>query len=169
MTVLLLMKRIIKQVLSTLLLAVAANTTGAQGLRAQPKVGRASLVGVVRGSTEVESCGCYLRLPSESARSNRYVFYNDFDNESVLMNINGRNVKLKLIKSTQPTSRSLKLKERFSEWYISGKIKVRLDFITTGVCDPNDEGCESVFFKTNITATDGTHRQIVKTVGGCGC
>jgi len=162
------MKEILKQVVSVLL-AACASVACAQNVRAKSKASRASLIGVVGGSTEVESCGCYLRFPSESEKSNRYAFYEDFDNDLVLMNINGRNVKLKLAKSTQPISRSLKLGERFSRWYASGRIKVRLDFITMSVCGPDDEGCESVSFKTDITATDGVRRQLVKTVGGCGC
>ena len=84
------------------------------------------------------------------------------------MNIRGKDVQLRLVSSTEPAHRVIKKGDRFSRRYLAGGAKVRIDFVTTSVCEPNDEQCESTSYDAIITATQHDRKQTVKAVGGCG-
>ena len=85
------------------------------------------------------------------------------------MHVGGRDVKLALARTTEPDAGVRNEGDRFSRWYASGKLKVRMDFVATSVCGADDEGCESNSYKVTITAREGSRRQTVRVVGGCGC
>jgi hypothetical protein len=85
------------------------------------------------------------------------------------MNIDGSDVKLKLISSSEPSGGVRRKGERFSRNYVSGGVRVRMDFVTASVCAPNDEGCESTNYDVTVSVRIGGRRQTVKAVGGCGC
>ena len=53
------------------------------------------------------------------------------------MNIGGRDVKLRLVGSTEPPNGVQEKKgEQFSRWYASGAVKVRMVFVAESVCPP---------------------------------
>jgi len=155
-----------KTLLLILLLNPAALPVVAQRRSPERKAG---LVRNVSEAGEIQGCGCYFQFPSEGPRSNRYLFFEDFSEESPLMNIDGKNVKLKLVGSSEPSGGVKKKGERFSRNYVSGDVKVRMDFVTASVCAPNDEGCESTNYNVTVTVWKGGRQQTVKAVGGCGC
>lgn len=114
-----------------------------------------------------EDCGCYFRSSGES--SERYIFFEDAD-EPPLMNIGGRDVRLWLISSSEPTHGVQKKGERFSRWYASGDIRIRMSFVATSVCPESyDSECAANHYDVTLTASQGARRQTVKAVGGCGC
>jgi hypothetical protein len=117
---------------------------------------------------EVHNAGCYLYFASEGPTLKRYIFFEDFSERAPLMNISGKDVRLRLVSSTEPAHRVIKKGDRFSRRYQAGGAKVRIDFVATGVCESNDEQCESTSYDATITATQRNRKQVVKTVGGCG-
>ncbi len=134
------------------------------------RVSNARLIGNVSGVTVADSCGCYFHFANEDKNSERYVFFEDARKESPVMNIGGRNVKLKLISSTEPPGGVKRKGERFSRRYASGDIKIRMDFVVTSVCPPPyDPGCVANRYEVMLTAIKGPRRQRIKAVGGCGC
>ena len=138
--------------------------------RSGERIPNTRLIGHVSGVTVAESCGCYFKFPNEDKNSERYVFFEDASKESPVMNIGGRNVKLKLISSTEPPDGIKRNGERFSRRYVSGSIKIRMDFVATRVCPPpyNPE-CVANNYDVTFTAVKGGRRQTLKAVGGCGC
>ena len=155
-----------KTLLLILLLATVALSALAQKRLPERNAG---LIRNVSGAVEVQGCGCYFQFPNEGRNSNRYLFFEDFSEESPLMNIDGENVRLKLVSSSEPSGGVPKKGERFSRNYVSRGAKVRMDFVTTSVCAPNDEACESTGYDVTVTVWKGGLKQTVKAVGGCGC
>jgi hypothetical protein len=129
----------------------------------------ARLIRNIRGRVEAQGCGCHFQFLNEDRNSNHYLFFEDFSEESPLMNINGGNVRLKLVGSSEPSGGVKKKGERFSRSYMSGNVKVRIDFVTTSVCAANDESCESTGYDVTVMVMKGGREQTVKAVGGCGC
>ena len=152
--------------LVTLLLVMAASLISAQK---RPVARKAQLIRNISLPAEIQGCGCYFQFPKEDPNSNRYVFSEDFSEDPPLMNIDGENVRLKLVSSSEPSDGVSKKGQKFSRNYVSGDIRVRMDLVTTSVCAPNDESCESTGYDVMITVSKGLRKQTVKAVGGCGC
>ena len=117
-----------------------------------------------------DGCGCYFRTVRENPRSERYIFFEDASEEAPLMHIGGRDVRLRLVRSTEPPGGVRRKGQRFSRRYVSGDIKVRMYFVATGVCPSRyDPECEANSYDVRLTASKGTRRQTVQAKGGCGC
>src|SRR5881396_1600098 len=58
-------------------------------------------LGIIK-SVKVTGCGCYFGLPNQDINSDHYIFFEDFSEKYPVMNINGRNVRLRLISSNEP-------------------------------------------------------------------
>ena len=125
------------------------------------------LIGYVSG-VDVEGSGCDFQLAGESRSSRRFIFFEDDSDGVPYMNIDGRNVRLKLVNSTEPYRRAEREGERFIRGYTSCDVRVRMDIVVTSVCAPNDEACEFTGYKATITVSKGGRKQTVKAVGGCG-
>lgn len=143
----------------------------AQGQSSAKASGR-PLIGNIKNSSVVEGCGCYFQFPSESRKrnSNRFVFWSESEQEA-LMNIDGRDTKLKLVNSTNPPQ-EVKVGSRSSDTYTTsdGKITIRFDKVVTQMCKPGDEDCEFTAEDATITTFKGGRRgQAIKVTGGCGC
>jgi hypothetical protein len=113
-------------------------------------------------------------LPAESKRKPpKYFFFSKMngggDNEKVAwMNINGRDIKLKLVDSGgDPTRR--KVGRRLYRRYKADDIYVQADYVVTRVCPPSNPACESTLYRATFTVSRGEDRQIVKAGGECGC
>lgn len=117
-----------------------------------------------------EGCGCFFRPAGESASAERYIFFEDVSEAAPLMNIGGRDVRLRLISSTEPPRGVRRKGERFSRRYAAGTVKILMYFVATSVCPPpyNPE-CVANHYDVTVTASKGPRRQTVKAVGGCGC
>ena len=117
-----------------------------------------------------EGCGCYFRPAGEDASSKRYIFFEDASEGAPLMNIGGRDVRLRLISSTEPVGGVGRKGERFSRRYAAGDIKIRMYFVATSVCPgPYNPECVANSYDVTVWASKGARRQTVKAEGGCGC
>lgn len=161
-----------KLIISLLIAASASPILLAQ--RRPSSANRLPLIQNISEAPEIQGCGCYFQFPNQARNAERYVFFEDFSEESPLMNIDGRNVRLKLISSNEPYSTddsasSIRRGARFYRRYVVGNVQVRMNFIVTSVCALNNESCESTGYNVTITAVKGNRRQTVRAVGGCGC
>jgi hypothetical protein len=126
------------------------------------------IIGTIKNNKVVEGCGCSLQVPSKSQKySQDSVFLADFS-QHAWMNIDGKDVKLTQVKTTEPKG-ALKKGARFQEVYLAPHTKVQIDYVVSSVCKPQDQECEFTGYDANIKVTRDRRQQIVKTVGGCGC
>ena len=96
----------------------------------------------------------------------KYVFASDYE-EHAAMNINGRDVKLKLVNS-QELIPGFKVGGHSSFRYHDDSFDVQVIYTVTGVCKPDDEKCEVNEYNATITVTSGSTKQIVTAHGICG-
>ena len=129
---------------------------------------RARLIGAV--SRVAEGCGCYFRPTDRDEGAERYVFFEDASEGAPVMSIGGREVRLRMVSSTEPPGGVRRRGERFSRRYAAGAVRVRMEFVATSVCPPPyDAECAANGYEVRLTATEGARRQTIKAVGGCGC
>jgi len=133
------------------------------GPEAAPKIG------LIRDPKFRDECGFDLQLAEDyKSQNEKYIFDGDLE-ESGRMNIDGRDVDLKMVESDEP-NRELKVGEHFSKTYTGGNLNVRIDFVVAGLCDPKDEGCEVIYYcDATITVDRNGAKQQVKTRGLGGC
>ena len=155
-----------KYLLLTLTLALSTPVLMAQ-MKPSARITDTKLIGYVSG-VEVAGSGCDFQLAGESRSSRRYIFFEDDSDGVPYMNIDGRNVRLKLVSSTEPYRRAERKGDRFVRSYASGDVRVRMAIVVTSVCAPTDEGCEFTGYKATITISKGNRKQTVNAVGGCG-
>ena len=164
-------QKVMRITVSRYFLLALALALSAPVLMAQKKQGGrvtdTKLIGYVSG-VDIDGSGCDFQLVGETRRSRRYIFYENDSDGVPYMNIDGRNVRLKLVGSSEPYRRSERKGERFSRRYASGDVKVHMDIVVTSVCAPNDEQCEFTGYKATVTVSKGSRKQTVEAVGGCG-
>ncbi len=158
---------LVKQISLILLLSFSTSALLAQR-KPGGRVPNSRLIG--RVNRMADGCGCYFRFANEDWSPERYVFFEDVSQGAPLMNIAGRDIKLRLVSSTEPSTGVTRKGERFSRTYASGDIKVRLGFVATSVCPPPyDPECVANSYDVTLTTIKGTRRQTIKASGGCGC
>jgi hypothetical protein len=124
-------------------------------------------IGIVRNAADFQEGGCTLQFATDSARHNqRNVFLSDLG-DSAVMNIDGKDVKLGLVRR-QERKGEPKKGDRSTCSYAAKGITVRVDFVVTGLCDPNDESCEVVYYDATITVARGDGKRAIKVKGMCG-
>lgn len=119
----------------------------------------------------VMGCSCAIQRPEEAKdpASQKFLFLSETGTTEAWMNINGRDTKLKLVKTTVNDSGEFGLGSRYYDEYTAPGIKIRLDHKVTWVCPPNDEECEHAKYETTITVTKGKASQTLKAVMTCEC
>ena len=86
------------------------------------------------------------------------------------MNINGKDTKLKRVKTTDDPEGEPRVGSRFFEEYEGASgLKVKIDYVTTWVCPPLDEACEVIKYNVSITVTKGKTSKTIQAAGACGC
>jgi hypothetical protein len=93
------------------------------------------LVGAIADTSILQGAACSVSRPDK-----KIIFWST-DNSEVLMNINGRDQKLKLVSENQPPGRG-KVGDRWTATYKSGKITVKILRVTTFVCPIGSQECE---------------------------
>lgn len=128
-------------------------------------------IGELKNSDRAEGCSCAFQAPSEARKRNstKFIFVSELGSNVGWMNINGRDTRLKLTKSTEKTSGRIRVGERYLEEYSGSGFSVRIDYTVTRVCPPRDEGCEWTKYNVTITVRKGTASQSIKAAGECGC
>ena len=126
------------------------------------------LIGFVQRTDLAGECGCCFQSNAKDKKlKGPYIFLTRMD-EDAWMNINGQDIMLKEIETTEPKT-ELRKGDRYRSTYKAGEITVQLDHLVTKSCDPDDEACEFTYMDVTITVVQGDQRQIVKARGGCGC
>lgn len=125
----------------------------------------------LKNSDVVNGCSCGFQTAAEAkkADSQKFLFLSELGSGEGWMNINGKDTKLKLVKTTENTRRRAKVGERFYEEYSAAGVKVRIDYTTKWVCPPRDESCEVTNYDVTITVTKGKTSKTIKAKGSCGC
>ncbi len=127
-------------------------------------------VGELKDPSVVEGCSCSVQTEREAKNpdSQKFLFLSDFGNDA-WMNINGKDTKLTRVKSTENDDDDYKVGRRYYEEYSAKGLTVRVEYLTTWVCPPDDEACEVAKYDITITVTKGEESKIVKATGVCGC
>ena len=113
-------------------------------------------------------CGCYLKLPDDFKQENDSdIFETDLD-KSAQMNIDGKDIILKLVKREDPKGK-IKVGSTRSEVYASGNIVVSVEYIVKKICNPKDEDCEDTVYSANIAITRNGIERKIRALGPCGC
>lgn len=150
--------------------AIGAGTSViAQGGDSPAKAPLPPRVANLKDASVVEGCGCYFQFPAEWKRkqSDKYVFMEGIDDEGAWMNIDGKDVNLKLAGSTNKSV--FAVGARSSKRYKANGVAVRINLVVTRVCQPGDEQCESTDYDATFTVTKAGRRRVIKAKGVCGC
>lgn len=123
----------------------------------------------IRDAGVVDGCGCYFQFPAEWKKkpSDKYVFMEGIDDEGAWMNIDGKDVNLKPVGSTNESV--FAVGARSSKRYKANGVAVRVDLVVTRVCRPGDEQCESTDYDATFTVTKAGRKRVIKAKGVCGC
>ena len=166
-------ERMTKRGLITIILATTLSITfGASAILAQTASPNQNSpaplkIGIVSNRDSFDGPGCSLQLPANYRKHNqRYTLLSDSEDNAV-MNFDGKDMNLRLVCHREPRGPSKK-GDRSNWTYSRRGITVRVDFVVTGLCPPNDEGCEVIYYDAAITVTRGTNKQLVMVKGVCG-
>jgi hypothetical protein len=131
-----------------------------------PTEAKPSPIGKIQDRTEVIGAGCSAWRGTNSENT---IFWAT-DNKEVLMNINGQDLKLKLISESRSNNsdRRSKKGDRWVSIYKSGKITVKLTRIVNRVCKPGDKECESTGYAATFDLQNGKQRETIKANADCG-
>lgn len=146
-------------VLSQLMLSgQASQNTISKDKSASAKMLNQPVVGVIKGDVE-SGCGCSLQSPADHRkRSSRQVFVSGTLYEGGLMNIDGRDTKLKFV-----SEKRNKKGDTVSTTYSANGIRVRVDYVLA------ETGYEYALYNATITVSRGGRNKIVRVKGYCGC
>jgi len=119
----------------------------------------------------VMGCSCTIQRATEAKdpNSQKFLFLSETGTTVAWMNINGKDTKLKLVKSTLNEDRRYGVGSRFYEQYSALGMKVRIDYLVTWACPPKDEECEHTKYDATIAVTKGKTSETLKAVAICGC
>ncbi len=123
-------------------------------------------IGVVQNAIEFTESGCKLWLLPETYSAERYIFLSD-DEGHAIVNLDGRDTKLNLVRSKEPEEEPRK-GDRSSYWYKGDVIVVRVDYVVTGLCPADDESCEVVYYRATIVVEKRSVKQTLAAQGICG-
>jgi hypothetical protein len=128
-----------------------------------------ALVGNVKRSG-IEGCGCYFRFRGTSGDVEQYMFVENIEenDKTAWMNIEGRDVQLKLVKERNPGGREV-VGSKWTRTFAANNIVASSTYIATRVCDRDDESCESTDYSATFVIKKGRRVQTVKALGTCGC
>ena len=112
-------------------------------------------------------CGCSLSRNKLDERNRRHVFINPMEKPGY-MNLNGETIELQPLASSKGR-RKPKVGDRSWDTYTGKGIHVRIKYVVSKVCDPNDEGCEVTYYKAIMTITRKGQKSVVKGIALCGC
>lgn len=135
-------------------------TTGAQ------RASKRRLVGNVKNNL-VDGCGCYFKFRGTNRNSKQYMFSQSID-QKAWMNIEGKDVQLKMVKEQSPGDRE-RLGSRWTKTFAGSDISVSSTWVTTRMCAPNDENCESTDYDATFVVRKGKRQETVRAFGWCGC
>ena len=129
---------------------------------------KSTLVGNVTNKAVVGGCGCYFRFRGQRD-TGEYMFYEGIEKQTgVWMNIDGRDVKLRVINDWGSRERE-RVGSRSRRNFAAQNISVQSTYVVTRVCAAADEDCESHDYAATFIVRKGKRVQTAKAVGVCGC
>jgi len=158
-----------KTVLSAPLIAMILSLL--VGFKAQPQSGSSPAIfklGYVKDDSLLDNCGCSLYKNIKDEKKRRHIFLSDMSQKAAI-NIDGKDLTLRLIDDGDGKNGELKVGDRSWEIYNAGNTKVRVDYTVSKLCDPNDEACEVIYYKATITVIRNGIKETLKSIGYCGC
>lgn len=153
-----------------LILLVLVFYAGMSNAQKQTSLGQTSTARIanIKDSNLVGGCGCYFQSLTESRRrSDKFIFVAGMDEDYAWMNIDGKGVKLTLTASSKSSVERPGM--RSYETYRAANIGVRIDYVVTRVCKPNDEDCEATAYDATLSVTNRGRKRVIKSRGYCGC
>jgi hypothetical protein len=89
----------------------------------------------VKDASVMQDCGCYFGLPGEEKKKlPKWIFLAELNEKSAWMNIDGRDVKLRLTHSTDQGRAGVR--NRLTRTYVAAGIKVSVLYITIEYVGP---------------------------------
>lgn len=85
------------------------------------------------------------------------------------MNLDGRDVKVKLTTPSHLRKRTKRVGDRSSDVWIADGVRVKVDWIVSTVCKPTELDCEVTWYTATITVTRNGQSATAQTKGLCGC
>jgi len=144
-------------------LAITAQGQSPQEKTTTQKTTVNNLIGTLKNAKVINDCGCSLH------NINSYILYTDLDEKEGYINLDGKDVKLKLVSKVDYKGKP-RVGKKFSRKYTARDVTVLVEYVITSVCDPKDESCEFINHSGTITATkDFRIQKMAKLPGGCGC
>jgi hypothetical protein len=128
-------------------------------------------VGYVSDVNAADGCGGYFYWPGEEKKQDAKSIFTWNAGEQPWMNLNGRDVQLKLVKSTESEENGKK-GGRYYEIYQAGKMTIRVDYHVTWTCEadmPKSESCEVTHYDLKITFTQNDRQKTIHAKGDFGC
>jgi hypothetical protein len=153
-----------------LILLVLVFYAGMSNAQKQASLGPTSSARIanITDNNLVGGCGCYFQSVTESRRrSDKFIFVAGMEEEYAWMNIDGKDVKLTLTASSKSSVERAGM--RSYERYRAANIGVRIDYVVTRVCKPNDEDCEATAYDATFSVTNHGRKRVIKSRGYCGC
>jgi hypothetical protein len=153
-----------------IVVAIGANTSViAQESASSAKAPRPPRIANIRDTNVVDGCGCYFQFPAQwkNKQSDKYVFMEGIDDEGAWMNIDGKDVKLELVSTSNESNGEVG--SRSNKKYKAKGIAVQVDYVITRICKPDDEQCESTDYDATFTVTKAGRKRVIKAKGVCGC
>lgn len=128
------------------------------------------LVARLKNNAIADGCGCYFQYRGVPRNETYYLFFSSIedDEKTAWMNIDGKDVKLTLVRKMDPKVRE-RVGSKSTRRYVTDGISVDATYVATRVCKRDDESCESTDYSGTFVVRKGDQMQIVKAVGGCGC
>lgn len=134
------------------------------------RASKSRLVGNLTGKNLVDGCGCEFQFRGTGRNSGKYMFAESIEGKSSSpwMNIDGRDVVLRVIKDWKPGVKE-RVGSRSVRTFAAAGISVSATFIATRVCADKDESCESSDYNATFVVKKGGRVETVKAFGTCGC
>ena len=140
------------------------------GTGSAQRASKSRLVGNLTGKNLVDGCGCEFQFRGTGRNSGKYMFAESIESKSSSpwMNIDGRDVVLRVIKDWKPGVKE-RVGSRSVRTFAAAGISVSATFIATRVCADKDESCESSDYNATFVVKKGGRVETVKAFGTCGC
>ena len=149
--------------LAILFIALASTSLGLN----EPASSKSPKLGVIKRPLSTWG-DCNLQFPKDYKRRNHsYVFMNYEQGGMAQINIDGKDLKLKLVDRTK-SDFEMKAGYRHFEEYAAGRTRVRVDYVVLNPCKPNDEQCEVIVESAVITVHHKGWARKTRTIGLCG-
>lgn len=144
---------------------LVATQTQSQVVSAPAKIFK---LGYVKDESLLDNCGCSLYRNNSDERKQRRIFVTDMVQKASI-NLDGKDLLLRLIDHSIEKKGKSKTGDHSWEIYKAVNLKLRVDSIISKLCDAKDESCEVIRYKATITLTRNGRKEILRTIGICGC